>query len=211
MNSLLKTGIGSTLATLTVAALSASANATTITFDPISGQLPLPLNTPFVEGGFTYQAVENTGGDFTSALGAGNPAPALSTLFASNGDTIAIEFSRTDGGLFTFDSFQSIFSGSPGGTSDAWAFLGFVGGTPTEVFGFATSLTSFTTQVPTFTAPIDKLGIQFSVASTQGPLIVDNLVLTLVAQPPQSVPEPTALLGLLAVGALGAVSRKRKG
>jgi hypothetical protein len=188
-------------------AISQPANATTITFDPIAGNvLGLPLNAPFVEGDFTYQAINNTGGDFSS-VGFGNPLPALSTFEASNGDTVAIEFFLTGGGLFTFDSFESIFSGQVGGTSDAWSFFGEVGGTPTQLFSHDTSSTSYITTIPTFTAPIDKLIIQFALSNEQGPLIVDNLVLT----PAAATPEPATILGLVTVGALGALSRKRKG
>ncbi|MEA5535640.1 PEP-CTERM sorting domain-containing protein [Crocosphaera sp. XPORK-15E] len=209
MNTLLKTGIGSTLATLAVAALSASTSATTITFDPIgTNPVGLPLNNPYIEGEFTYQSVSNTGGNFGSSL-FGNPDPALTVYLGPETlDTIAIEFVRTDGGLFTFDSFDAVFLGDPGGLSNGWTFFGEVGGNPTQFFGFATSSTSFTTEIPTtFTTPIDRLVIQFSQENDLS-LIVDNLVLTPVSQ---SVPEPGTILGLLAVGALGALSRKRKG
>lgn len=206
MNKLLKTGIGSTLATLAVAALSASANATTITFDPISGNVVgIPLNTPFVEGDFTYQAVAGNGisGSFSST--GGNPAPGLSTIAADTGEQIVFEFSRIGGGLFTFDSFESLFNGPIGGKTDGWVFFGSVGGNLTQVFGFDTSSTSFTTTVPTFTAPIDKLTIQFS-TKNDAPLVVDNFVLT----PAAATPEPSALLGLGLFGVGALVSRKRK-
>ena len=100
-NLLIKAGLRTTFATLTVASLAIPASATTITFENLDID---PFTGSQVEGDFTYQVVSGSASAITS--GVGNPASSLTLgVGAPNvGDTI--EFFLTDGGLFTFDSFD---------------------------------------------------------------------------------------------------------
>lgn len=210
MNTLLKTGIGSTLATLAVAALSASASANTITF----GNLNTGLNAftgSQTEDGFTYTVT--SGVNFVFLNITGNPPSSLGVGYGTVENLTPvtggqIEFVRTGGGLFTFDSFDLATNVS--GLSNAVSWTGQVNGVDTQsLTGVSSSSATFSTQTVSFSAPIDKLILTFTNLN-QTALILDNLNFTPTQQPPASTPEPGTILGLLAVGALGVLSRKRK-
>src|SRR5262245_46222712 len=78
------------------------AKADTITFGT---QSVVPLTGSHTEGAFTYDVV--SGGQWGLLSGVGNPPASLSTGATNSpspGDRI--DFFRTGGGLFTFDSFD---------------------------------------------------------------------------------------------------------
>lgn len=212
LSTLIKNSIGGGVALIGLSLLApASAFAVTITFDPLSNDgTGNPVGTE-TEGGFTYTQTYSGSGGFFTQDPVGNPAPALTTLGADS-QSITIEFRRTDGGLFTFDSFEAASAGNGVNLSDRWLFRGFNGVTEVGAFDTARTATTFTTTTVNpslLTGEIDRLVISWlSAGGGGGPLAVDNLVLT--PQASQSTPEPGTILGLLAVGALGAVSRKRK-
>jgi hypothetical protein len=209
---------GVALIGLSFVSLAVPASATTITFAPLSGAARLTVGQSFVEGEFTYQPITQSGQInpvFTEApFSIGNPAPALTTIFARDGDTLVFQFKRTDGGLFTFDSFDSRTGPGGSGISDTWRFLGQVSGSQTESFTYSTpfvSTTVWNTVTPNFNQPIDTLLIEFVQKNGAGALDLDNVNLTPVEEPPATTPEPGTILGLVTVGTLGALSRKRKG
>ncbi|MGK7930909.1 MAG: PEP-CTERM sorting domain-containing protein [Microcystaceae cyanobacterium] len=204
-NLLIKAGLRTTFATLTVASLAIPASATTITFENLDIN---PFTGPQVEGDFTYRVVSGSTSVIDSTRG--NPASSLTlglTQAPSVGDTI--EFFLTDGGLFTFDSFDFASAGT---ASDTYNFFGEVNSTDTEqLLGInSNSLTFQTNSTPGFSAPIDVLRVEVGAAtSSNAPLLLDNLVLT--PADTESVPEPTSLIGLLLFGASGLALRRRNG
>ncbi|MGK7932740.1 MAG: PEP-CTERM sorting domain-containing protein [Microcystaceae cyanobacterium] len=208
MNILTKIGMGSTLATLTLAVTTLSASANTITFE--SGNTGVnALTGSNTENGFTYTVT--SGLNFVLDSSRGNPPSALGVGFqtldsgftVTTGDTI--EITQVGGGLFTFDSFDLASTGNAL-LSQTVSWTGFVGGLQTESLTGVNSISvTFSSQAVSFSAPIDTLVLTFTDFNDAG-LYLDNLVLT-----PQSTPEPSAILGLLAVSSIGTLFGRKKG
>lgn len=203
LNTMIKAGLGGTFATLTMASLAIPATATTITFENLNINFFTGSQT---EGDFTYEVVSGNFVAITSIIG--NPASSLSPgfpVFPSPGDTI--EFFLTDGGLFTFDSFD--FASLIPSTSSTVNFFGEVNSVDTEsLLGINSGSTTFQTQDPGFASAIDRLRIEV-VSGGSASLLLDNLELTPAAT--ESVPEPSVTVGLLGlVGGLAVRSLSKK-
>lgn len=173
---------------------------------------------PFIgsqtEDGFTYTVT--SGLNFTINAQKGNPASSLGVGFVtidgpqSNPVVTGgqIEFTRTGGGLFTFDSFQ--LANQLFGISRGISWTGQVNGVDTQsLTGVSTNSSTFSTQNVNFSGAIDKLILTFTDLNEEG-LFLDNLQFTPAQEPPATTPEPVTILGLVTVGALGALSRKRQ-
>jgi len=171
----------------------------------------LDLAGPQSEGLFTYEATSGDGWELITA--SGNPPAALATFFngtASNtGDTV--EFYRTDGGRFTFDSVDHrTFSSN---NSDDLLFSGYLGGALIEtlLLDFA-SFPSFQTISAGFSGEIDRLTLQKVDAPGMSGALIDNLVLTPVGGV-TPVPEPSSIV-LLGIGGMAMIGygwrRKRQ-
>ena len=125
------------------------------------------------------------------------------------GDTV--EFYRTDGGRFTFDSVDHrTFSSN---NSDDLLFSGYLGGALIEtlLLDFA-SFPSFQTISAGFSGEIDRLTLQKVDAPGMSGALIDNLVLTPVGGV-TPVPEPSSIV-LLGIGGMAMIGygwrRKRQ-
>ncbi len=185
---MIKTALGSMIA-VAITSVVIPATATTITFENLDIN---PLTDSQTEGDFTYEVI--SGNVWVILPGNGNPASSLTPGFNSPpfaGDTI--EFFLTDGGLFTFDSFD--FASFITSTSNTVNFFGEVDSVDTEsLLGINSNTTTFSTQDPGFGAAIDRLRIEVGFGGNNS-LLLDNLEFTPVAI--ESVPEPSVTLGLL--------------
>jgi hypothetical protein len=86
-------------------------------------------------------------------------------------NNVVFQFEQTDGGLFTFDSFDARTGHGGSGISDTWSFLGQVSGSQTESFTYSTPFVSTTvlnTVTPNFNQPIDTLLIAFVQKNRKG-------------------------------------------
>lgn len=209
LKTMTKMGLGA-IAAFTVASLATAAQATIITFGTGSSIDPLVLNQEYLaEGDFAYKVTNGNSWALDNTVG--EPVRSLSTGIPNGGEII--EFYRTGGGQFTFDSFQ-YRPGTQNNISDGVTFSGEVqsGPVPTlTINGFSTvDPPSFTTQTTSSSGfsntPITKLLI--TVISTDlnngTALFLDNLVLTPLGDIP-TTPEPSPILGLLAVSGLGLI------
>ena len=166
------------------------------------------------EDGFTYTVT--SGLNFTLLDGAGNPPSYLGVGFVTIDSPQSypvvtggqIEFTRTGGGLFTFDSFQ--LANQLFGISRGISWTGQVNGVDTQsLIGVSTNSSTFSTQNVNFSGAIDKLILTFTDLNEEG-LFLDNLQFTPAQEPPATTPEPGTIFGLVTVGALGSLSRKRQ-
>ena len=166
------------------------------------------------EDGFTYTVT--SGLNFTLLDGAGNPPSYLGvgfvTIDSPQSNPVVtggqIEFTRTGGGLFTFDSFQ--LANQLFGISRGISWTGQVNGVDTQsLIGVSTNSSTFSTQNVNFSGAIDKLILTFTDLNEEG-LFLDNLQFTPAQEPPATTPEPGTIFGLVTVGALGSLSRKRQ-
>jgi hypothetical protein len=157
----------------------------------------LDLAGPQVEGSFTYEAIVGEGWEIVDNYS--NPGYSLKTRWNREnpvvGDTV--EFVRTDGGWFTFDSvdFATVLSSN----SDQVLFSGFLGSTivGTLALDFSTSSPSaYQTVLSGFSDAIDRLTLEVTFHMNEAGgngASIDNVVLT------PTVPEPsTVSLWLLA-------------
>lgn len=199
---MIKTGLGSTIA-VAIASVAIPATATTITFENLNID---PFTGSQTEGDFTYEVI--SGNSWAISSLSGNPGSSLAPGiedFPSAGNTIVVFL--TDGGLFTFDSFD--FASFDSRLSDTVNFFGEVNSVDTEsLLGINSTTPTFSTQNLEFAAAIDRLRIE--VASPGDTILfLDNLELTPVTVS-ESVPEPSVTLGLLALVGGFAVKKLNK-
>ena len=151
------------------------------------------------EDGFTYTVT--SGLNFTLLDGAGNPPSYLGvgfvTIDSPQSNPVVtggqIEFTRTGGGLFTFDSFQ--LANQLFGISRGISWTGQVNGVDTQsLTGVSTNSSTFSTQNVNFSGAIDKLILTFTDLNEEG-LFLDNLQFTPAQEPPATTPEPGTIFG----------------
>ncbi|MBW8831157.1 MAG: PEP-CTERM sorting domain-containing protein [Burkholderiales bacterium] len=174
-----------------------AALASTITFDGLPGITADPFNS-YSESGFTVAA---TFGNWKEGHSSGAPLPSLYVHDLHSSPFGALQV--TNGGLFTFDSFDlSAFMSAVGYEIKGW--LG-----TTSVFDVASSQaagTAFTTVSGGSSLAIDRLTIDIS-SGGPGEFNVDNIRVSAVS----AVPEPSTYgLMMLGFGFIGAITRRRQ-
>jgi hypothetical protein len=154
------------------------------------------------EGAFTYKELVSQTWQVTAAVG--NPPAALGT-FPGVGNRL--DFFLTNGGLFTFESFDfAALISSSVVSADRVNIFGEVGGVTTQqLLGIDSNSATFQTALSGFTAAIDRLRVEVS-APGDTSLLLDNFRFTPVAAP-SAIPEP-ATVTLLGIGLAGMIGLK---
>ncbi len=181
------------IASAALALASATASATTITFDGLPGVTGDPL-TSYTESGYT---VTNVVGSWLEGHSFGNPDPSVfvADFFSAPSGRLAL----TAPGPFSFESLDLNVTFAGG-----YEISGFLGGL--QQFSVANnqagSLT-FSTILGNSSAMIDTLFIDVALPTT-GSFNVDNIKVS-------AVPEPETYVFLAAgVGVIGLMARRRK-
>lgn len=181
------------IASAALALASATASATTITFDGLPGVTGDPL-TSYTESGYT---VTNVVGNWLEGHSFGNPDPSVfvADFFSAPFGRLAV----TAPGPFSFESLDLNVTFAGG-----YEISGFLGGL--QQFSVANnqagSLT-FSTILGNSSAMIDTLFIDVALPTT-GSFNVDNIKVS-------AVPEPETYVFLAAgVGVIGLMARRRK-
>jgi hypothetical protein len=153
------------------------------------------------EGAFTYIELVSQTWQVTAAVG--NPPAALGT-FPGVGNQL--DFFLTNGGLFTFESFDFAALISSSVVSADRNIFGEVGGVKTQqLLGIDSNSATFQTALSGFTAAIDRLRMEVSTPGATS-LVLDNFRFTPVASP-FAIPEP-ATVTLLGIGLAGMIGLK---
>ena len=181
------------IASAVLALASATASATTITFDGLPGVTGDPL-TSYTESGYT---VTNSFGNWLEGHSFGNPDP---SVFVA--DFFATPFGRlvvTAPGPFSFESLDMNMTFAGG-----YEISGLLGGV--QQFDIVDNLAGslvFTRILGNSSAKIDTLFIDVAL-STTGSFNVDNIKVS-------AVPEPETYVFLAAgIGMIGLMARRRK-
>jgi len=174
-----------------------AALASTITFDGLPGTTADPFNS-YSESGFT---VAVTLGNWKEGHSFGAPLPSIYVQDLRSSPFGGLQV--TNGGLFTFDSFDlSAYMSAVGYEVQGW--LG-----TTSVFDVASNQTAgaaFTTVSGGSSLAIDRLTIDIS-SGGSGEFNVDNIRVSAVS----AVPEPSTYgLMMLGFGFIGAIARHRQ-
>ncbi len=189
----------------------ASAQTTTLNFDGVGSSQPVSVANNYTESGYKLTAVGNLPTDslafansfssFTSGDAGYTGTPAL---FLNSGPATQVDFTRTDGGMF---SFQSIgMAAFMAGDTTNVKFTGFGPGS-TSIFQMFT-VTSSGLQNFSLTGFTNLSSVRMEALNQYGEPIVqfDNVSF---AAPASTVPEP-ATFGLVATGLIGMAGAVRR-